>query len=142
MCISAQFWTFLATIVALAVCTAVGLDTAFAKPRPQMAPLTMAGSIAACDKVKRSSKNAFNCVVTFVQGHPTLTVDFANERSMRACLGTFSKQVTDPFCKAANHEATEAFFVVTLKNPRMGSVSWCETGESNGWVSLESLEQS
>jgi hypothetical protein len=105
-----------------------------------MAPLTMSDSIAACDKVKRSSKNAINCVVTFVQGHPTLAVEFANERSMRAYLGTFSKQVADPFCKAASGEVAQAFFVVVLRSPRMGSVSWCETGESNGWVSLESLE--
>lgn len=139
MRISAHFGTFLTAIITLAFCTAVGLDTAYAKPRPQMTPLTMSGAVAACDKVRHSSKHEINCVVTDVQGHPTLAVEFANERSMRAYLGTFSEQVADPFCKAANQADAKAFFVVALKNPRMGSVSWCETGESGGWVSLTDL---
>jgi len=127
-------------MIALTVWASAGLDTAFAKPRPQIAPLTLSDSIAACDQVRRSSENAINCVVTVVRGHPTLAVEFANERRMRDDLDAFSKQVADPFCKAASGEVAQAFFVVVLRSPRMGSVSWCETGESNGWVSLESLD--
>ena len=68
-------------------------------------------------------------------------MEFVNERSMKAYLDTFSRQVADPFCKAARAGIESAFFVVALKEPRIGSVSWCETGESSGWLSLDALER-
>lgn len=117
----------------------VASDGAYAKPRPQMMPVTISESIAACEEIQRSSKNLINCVVTYVQGHPTLAVEFEDEQSMKMNLGAFEKQVADPFCKAANQGNEGAFFVVALKQPRIGSVSSCATGTSSDWLSLESL---
>ena len=136
---SSPFSIFLVAFAALAVCITVTAESVHAKPRPQVTFTTISDSIAACDEIKRSSKNQIDCVFTDVQGHPTLAVEFVNEQSMNMHLAAFAKQVADPFCKAANTGHAEAFFVVALKMPRMGSVSWCETGESSGWVSLTSL---
>ncbi len=110
-----------------------------AKPRPDSGSISLYDSIAACENVQYRDEDAVNCVVTHVQGHPTLAVEFANEPSMNAYMGEFSKRIADPFCNAANKEKQSAFFVVALKNPRVGSVSSCETGESSGWVLLDSL---
>ena len=133
---------FLATAAALTVCVGVMADSVYAKPRPEVNPTTLYDSIAGCDAQSYSGENPVNCVVTFVQGHPTLAVEFDNEPSMNAHLGEFSKRIADPFCEAANKDRQSAFFVVTLKNPRVGSVSSCEKNESSGWMSLDSLEQS
>lgn len=136
---SSPFSIFLAAFAALAVCITVTAESVYAKPRPQSTYVTMSESIAACDKVARDSKNLINCVITDVRGHPTLAVEFVNEQSMKVHFAAFAKRVAEPFCKTANKGHAEAFFVVALKMPRMGSVSWCETGESSGWVSLTSL---
>ncbi len=140
MRISSPFPVFLAAVAALAVCVSVATGSVYAKPRPGATSFTMSESIAACNEVLRSSKNSINCVVIDVRGHPTLAVEFVSEESMRSHLGTFSQQVAAPFCEAANQGGQQAFFVVALKDPRKGSVSWCETGESSGWVSISSLE--
>ena len=140
MRISSLFPVLLTVTAALAVWVSVTADCAYAKPRPGAASFTMSESIAACNEVLRSSKNSINCVVIDVRGHPTLAVEFVSEESMRAHLGTFSQQVAAPFCEAANEGGEQAFFVVALKDPRKGSVSWCETGKSSGWVSISSLE--
>lgn len=127
---------------AVTVSLMVLVDTVSAKPRPDATPITIYDSIAACEEERYSGENPVNCVVTFVQGHPTLAVEFANEPSMNAYLGEFSKRIADPFCEAANNEKQSAFFVVALKNPRVGLVSSCEKDESSGWLSLDSLGQS
>jgi len=132
---------FLAAAVAVMVCMTVLADNVYAKPRSQATPTTMYDSIAACEEVRYRGENPVNCVVTYVQGHPTLAVEFANEPSMNALLGDFSERIADPFCEAANEDKQSAFFVVTLKNPRVGLVSSCETGESGAWVTLDSLGQ-
>jgi hypothetical protein len=119
------------------VCLAVLTDSVYAKPRSGATSMTMFDSITACEEERYSSENPVNCVVTYVQGHPTLA-----ESSMNANLGEFSERVAVPFCEAATNDEQSAFFVVALKNPRMGSVSSCETNESSGWVSLDSLGQS
>jgi hypothetical protein len=124
------------------VCLAVLTDNVYAKPRSGATSMTMFDSITACEEERYSSENPVNCVVTYVQGHPTLAVEFANESSMNANLGEFSERVAVPFCEAATNDEQSAFFVVALKNPRMGSVSSCETNESSGWVSLDSLRES
>lgn len=128
---------FLAAGAALMVCATVLADAVYAKPREDANFITMYDSIAACEEERYSSENPVNCVVTYVQGHPTLVVEFANEPSMNAYLGEFSERIAEPFCEAANNDEQSAFFVVALKNPRLGSVSSCETDESSGWVSLE-----
>jgi len=142
MRISSLFAAFLAAFAALVVCTTVVSDTSYATPVSETTPMTMFDSIAVCDEVRRSSTSSINCIVTYVQGHATLAVEFVNERSMQAYFGAFSKEVADPFCKAANKDGAGAYFVVALKTPRIGSVSSCETGESSGWVSLDSLAHS
>ena len=129
---------FLATAAAMMVCVAAMVNTVYAKPRSEATPMTMDDSISACDQVRLDGDNPINCVVTYVQGHPTLAVEFANEPSMNTFLGEFSKRIADPFCEAANKDRQSAFFVVALKNPRVGTVSWCETGKSSGWMSLDS----
>jgi hypothetical protein len=132
----------LAAATALMVCATVLSDSVYAKPRSEATPITMYDSIAACEEERYSGENPVNCVVTYVQGHPTLAVEFANEPSMNAYLGEFSKRIAEPFCEAANKDKQSAFFVVALKNPRVGSVSSCEKDESSGWLSLDSLGQS
>ncbi|UCH49165.1 MAG: hypothetical protein JSU95_05085 [Betaproteobacteria bacterium] len=133
---------FLAAAAALMVCVTVSADNVYAKPRSQATPMAMYDSIAACEEVRYSGESPVNCVVTNIQGHPTLAVEFANEPSMNAYLGEFSERIATPFCEAANKDNQSAFFVVALKNPRVGSVSSCETGESSEWVTLDSLGQS
>ena len=130
---------FLAATAALMICVAGLENTVYAKPRSEATPKTMYDSIAACEQLRQGGEYPVNCVVTYVQGHPTLAVEFANEPSMNALLGEFSKRIAEPFCEAANKDKQSAFFVVALKNPRVGSVSWCETGQSSGWMSLDSL---
>jgi len=134
--------TFLVAFAMLGIGLTVASGGADAKPRPQMTPITISESIAACEAVQRSSKSLINCVVTYVQGHPTLAVEFADEQSMKMNLETFSKQIADPFCQAANQGNEGAYFVVALKQPRIGQVSSCATGTSSDWLSLESLDQS
>ena len=112
------------------------------KPDPEISFMTVHDAIAACDALRYSGENSVNCIVTYVQGHPTLAVEFANEPSMNADLGEFSERIAHPFCKAANKDKESAFFVVALKSPRMGSVLSCETGESSDWVLLDSAKQS
>lgn len=133
---------FLTAAAALTVCVGVMADSVYAKPRPEVTPATSYDSVAGCDEQSYSVENPVNCVVTYVQGHPTLAVEFANEPSMNAHLAEFSKRIAGPFCEAAKKDRQSAFFVVTLKNPRVGSVSSCEKNESSGWMSLDSLGQS
>jgi hypothetical protein len=142
MRIPSLFAAFLAAFAALVVCTTVVSVTSHATPVSETSPMTMFDSITACDEVRRSSNSSINCIVTYVQGHATLAVEFVNERSMQANFGAFSKQVADPFCKAANKDDAGAYLVVALRNPRVGSASACKTGESTGWVSLDRLAQS
>lgn len=130
---------FLVAFAMPGIVLAVASGSAYAKPRPQMTPTTISESIAACEAVQRSSKSLINCVVTYVQGHPTLAVEFADEQSMKMHFAGFARQIANPFCDAANQENEGAFFVVALKQPRIGSVSSCATGKSSGWLSLESL---
>lgn len=133
---------YLAAAAALLVWLTVLAGVVHAKPRSGATPLTVYDSIAACEEVRYSAENPINCVVTSVEGFPTLAVEFVNEPSMNAHIGEFSKRVADPFCEAANKDKQRAFFVVALKNPRVGSVLSCETGESIEWVSLDSGERS
>jgi hypothetical protein len=139
MRISTLFPALLAAVAVLVVWTTVLPGTSHAKPRPATTPMTIPDSIAACKVARHGNENSIDCIITSVQGHPTLAVEFVNEQSMSAYLDAFQEQVADPFCKAANQKHEQAFFVVALKTPRMGSVSWCETGKSSGWVSLDSL---
>jgi len=129
----------LAATAVLLVCVTAMADIVYAKPRTDVMSMPLYDSITACEQVRQGGENPVNCVVTYVQGHPTLAVEFANEPSMNELLGEFSKRIADPFCDAANKDQQTAFFVVALKSPRVGSVSWCETGKSSGWVSLDSL---
>lgn len=132
----------LAATAAVIVCIFVLAGVVYAKPRSGATPINTYDSFNACEDVRYNGENPVNCIVTNVQGHPTLAVEFANEPIMNAYLGEFLERIAAPFCEAANKEKRIAFFVVALKNPRMGTISSCETDESSGWVSLESLEQS
>ena len=133
------FVGLLVDFIALMVCATIAAGTVYAKPRPEVSSMTLSNPNAACDEVRRNQRS-INCIVTSVQGHPTLAVEFVNERSMNAYLDAFSKQIAEPFCLAAGEGKEDAFFVVALKEPRVGSVSWCKTGESSGWLSLDALE--
>lgn len=139
-------WQSIAELVAAAtvatICVFVLARTVDAKPGPDLNSMTVYDAIVACDELRYSGESSVNCVVTYVQGHPTLAVEFANEPSMNADLGEISKRIAHPFCEAANKDKERAFFVVALKTPRMGSVSSCETGESSGWVLLDSASHS
>jgi hypothetical protein len=142
MRIPSPLFLFLLAVAAVTVCASAASNSAYAKPRPELTPPTMSELMAVCDEVRRSSNNTINCVVTSVQGHPTLAVEFLDERSMKLHLVAFSKRVADPFCNAANQSNQDAYLVVALRQPRIGSVASCETGESSGWVSLKSFDQS
>ena len=139
----ASMTAFLAAAIALMVWAFVLTSPVDAKPKPGSEAnfITVHDAIAACEELRYSGENSVDCVVTYVQGHPTLAVEFANEPSMNADLGEFSERIAHPFCEAANKDKESAFFVVALKSPRMGSVLSCETGESSDWVLLDSAEQ-
>ena len=111
---------YLAAAATLLVCVTILADAVYAKPRSGATPMNVYDSIAVCEEVRYSSENPINCVVTSVQGFPTLAVEFVNEPSMNAYIGEFSKRIADPFCEAANNKNQSAFFVVALKNPRVG----------------------
>lgn len=141
MRLSFQIRVFLGAFAMLGI-GFVAAGSADAKPRPQMTLTTLSESVAACEAVQRSSHNQINCVVTLVQGHPTLAVEFADEQSMKAHLNAFARQVATPFCNAANQGEEGAYFVVALKQPRIGQVSSCATGTSSDWLSLKILDRS
>jgi len=135
--------------------TLAGLTTALSAEAPFVSPvasntapasdsidksfMNVSDPIVVCNDVHRGLDIPINCVVTYVEGRPTMVAEFSTARSMNNYLETFVDYVANPFCEAANRQKLEAYFMVTLKHPRIGTIYSCTTGKGGDWVSLEKV---
>ena len=80
---SALLTIFLAACTAATAFGATASDTIYTKSNPDPAPITMSDSVAACSDAQHGRRFPVNCIVTYVQGRPTLAVEFIDERVLR-----------------------------------------------------------
>jgi len=74
----------------------------------------MAEASAACDNVQANSKIPVACRTDYFEGVPSMFVSFHDADEANQWLVSLTRQVSGPFCDAANRNGREARVYITV----------------------------
>jgi hypothetical protein len=100
-------------------------------------PLTVAETVAACNRLQESDEFPIGCAFEYFDGKPTLMITFANQESGRPYADVLDDKLIGPFCQAANSANRQAAVIMVLVEENLGSLYSCESDEWSEWTTFQ-----